>query len=267
MDSGTAFLPIGTNESTHTSFTAVASRFNCSTNPAEQLACLRQIPPADLESALGNDPNYGTPTQLSFNPVVDDRTKFANYTTQTLERKFSRLPAIIGTNTNDGMAFQPYPNDAATMAPNQTEANAITTSLFLCPADQTTKLRYEAGATTYRYLYAGNFSNVSPRFWQGAYHSSEVPLIMGTSGQFRGNNTAFESSVSEKMQDLWVAFISDPKGGLEKAGWNAYTPGGDAVVFGNKDVVVGSIGVAELEAPCIGLKGKNGAGSPLAPGS
>lgn len=99
----------------------------------------------------------------------------------------------------------------------------------------------------------------------GAYHSSEVPLIMGTSGQFRGNNTAFESSVSAKMQDLWLAFISDPKGGLEKQDWKAYTPGGNALVFGNQDLVVGTIGVAELEAPCNGLVGKMGASSPLAP--
>ncbi|TLD27520.1 para-nitrobenzyl esterase [Venturia nashicola] len=265
MDSGTAFAPFALG-ATNTSFPTVASHFNCSTNPIEQLACLRRIPQADIVAFMAADPNSGTVAQLSFIPVVDNLTKFTNYTNQTLEKRFSALPAIIGTNTNEGIAITLYPKNPAIAGPNQTEANGYTSSLFLCPADQTTKLRYQVGAKTYRYLYAGNFSNVSPRFWLGAYHSAEVPLIMGTSGQFRGNNTVFEKSVSEKMQDLWLAFASDPNGGLEKQGWNAYRPGGEAVVFGERDVVMGKIGVDELEKPCNGLEGRPGVAPPLAPG-
>lgn len=33
--------------------------------------------------------------------------------------------------------------------------------------------RLLAGLTTYRYEYAGNFSNVSPLSWMGAYHSCQ----------------------------------------------------------------------------------------------
>jgi acetylcholinesterase len=138
-------------------------------------------------------------------------------------------------------------------------------NLFLCPADYTTKLRYQAEAKTYRYLYAGNFSNVSPKFWEGAYHSSELPLIFGTSGIVRGASTDFELALSERMQDLWVAFASDVQGGLEREGWEEYKPGGDAVVFGSQGVVVGRIGVDALEEPCNGVIGKEGAASPLAP--
>ncbi|QDS77736.1 hypothetical protein FKW77_004513 [Venturia effusa] len=265
MDSGNAFVPIATDEPSHASFTAVASHFNCSTEPQEQLACLRKVPYEDIENFIASY-SGGTPSYLSFNPVVDDRTKFANYTQHTLDKKSSGLPAIMGTNANEGVSLVPYPKDPDTTAPNQTEADALTLNFFLCPAEEATKLRYQVGAKTYQYLYAGNYSNVSPRKWLGAYHSSELPLIMGTSEYERGDNTDSENRVSKKMQDLWVAFASDPTKGLEKHGWPAYKPGGYAIVFGLKDTVISKIGVEELEKPCDGLVGRTGAASPLAPG-
>jgi acetylcholinesterase len=261
MDSGTAFIPVGTNDQNHTSFSTVAAHFKCPTTPPQaELDCLRQIPQQDIEAFLAAPGN----ASLSFNPVVDNRTKFANYTTQSLERNFTLLPAIIGTNTNEGVPFLPYPTTPEGR-PNQATANTLTLNILLCPADYTTKLRYQAGAKTYRYLYAGNFSNIAPKAWEGAYHSSELPLLFGTSGIVRGESTNFEKALSERMQDLWVAFASDAQGGLEREGWEEYKPGGDAVVFGSNGVVVSQIGVNELEAPCNGVVGREGASSPLAP--
>jgi acetylcholinesterase len=269
MDSGTAFIPIGTNDTTHSSFSIVAQHFNCptanSSSAAEELNCLKKVKQEDIENFLQSYQNAGTSPSLSFNTVVDGRTKFANYTQHTLSKDFTLLPAIIGTNTNEGVAFTPF--TTSLQGPNQTAANALTLRVLLCPADVTTSLRYEVGAKTYRYLYAGNFSNIAPRSWEGAYHSSELPLIFGTSGIARGTDTALETTLSERMQDLWLAFASNPENGLEKEGWEEYRPGGSAVVLGEDGVLVGSIGTDELEAPCLGLDGKAGAVPPLAPAS
>ncbi|OTA26318.1 hypothetical protein BTJ68_10564 [Hortaea werneckii EXF-2000] len=60
--------------------------------------------------------------------------------------------------------------------------------------------RETAGLTTYRYIYSGNFSNVSPLPWMGAYHSSELPMIFGTHYEYRGNSTPFEWEVAHTMQ-------------------------------------------------------------------
>ena len=41
-------------------------------------------------------------------------------------------------------------------------------------------LRVEYGLETYRYLSAGNFSNITPRYWLGAMHSckfSKIPSL------------------------------------------------------------------------------------------
>jgi len=53
---------------------------------------------------------------------------------------------------------------------------------------------------TYRYQYLGNFTNVSPLPWMGAYHSSELPLLFGTHYEFRGNSTEYEYQVSHFME-------------------------------------------------------------------
>ncbi len=81
--------------------------------------------------------------------------------------------------------------------------------------------RYAANATTFRYYYAGNFSNIAPRSWEGAYHSSELPLIFGTHDIAHSASTPFEYAVSHGMQDLWLSFMQYPVNGLPGQGWNA----------------------------------------------
>jgi carboxylesterase type B len=129
-----------------------------------------------------------------------------------------------------------------------TNANYVTLSHFTCPAVQTTKYflslyvnssnscrnRYALSVPTYRYLYAGNFTNISPRPWEGAYHCSELPMFFGTSGIAHGGSTPFELVVSRSMQDMYLAFITDGPAGLETKGWKAYTPNGAVLEFGKE---------------------------------
>lgn len=122
--------------------------------------------------------------------------------------------------------------------------------------------RYAVSVPTFRYLNAGNFSNISPRPWEGAYHSSELPLIFGTSGIAHSPSTAFETALSHRMQDLYLAFISDPVKGLPAQGWNTYEPGGNAVEFGKGGMVVQSIALSELGRVCNGVVGIPGAVPP-----
>ena len=94
-----------------------------------------------------------------------------------------------------------------------------------------------------------------PRPWLGAYHGAEIPLITGTYGNFRGEGTAFERSVSEKMQDLWLAFARDPQDGLQKVGWSAASGGvgnvgGSAVVFARDEKVVQKEDIGVIDANC-----------------
>ena len=190
--------------------------------------------------------------------MVDDRTVFASYTARALAGNFTRKPAIIGTASNEGVAFLSYNQ---TYGPNQADADAATASLFLCPVVQTTHDRYATNTTTFRYLYSGNFSNISPQPWEGAYHSSDLPLYFGTYGIARGNGTDFEREASEKIQDYYLAFAKDPFQGLPELGWEAYEPSGEAVLFAYEEKVVQSIKESLLERPCNGTT-PNGLPSP-----
>jgi hypothetical protein len=111
------------------------------------------------------------------------------------------------------------------------------------------RARTAVGLTTYRYLFAGNFSNITPRYWLGAMHSckrmplcyltvwmlttlraAELPLVFGTHFEFNGNSTELEYETSYAMEgtclpssrpmsrihadrlhtaDFWVSFLTN----------------------------------------------------------
>ncbi|KAF2713066.1 hypothetical protein K504DRAFT_497902 [Pleomassaria siparia CBS 279.74] len=133
---------------------------------------------------------------------------------------------------------------------------------FLCPTVKTTSNRYATSVPIFRYLYGGNFSNIAPQPFEGAYHSSELPLIFGMHDIARTPSTLFEVQVSLKMQDYWLAFAEDYVNGLPGLGWEQYTPKGNAVLIRRDNVVSQPIAEARLEVPCNGQVGIPGATPP-----
>lgn len=127
------------------------------------------------------------------------------------------------------------------------------------------RLRYNTSSLTFRYFNTANFSNISPRPWEGAYHTSELPLIFGTYSQYTSGNhslapaeAAFEVAVSTHWQDLYLAFIRDPLHGLPAMGWPAFQPEGSnktVMMFGGNgsEVVSQLISNEYLTAPCVGV--------------
>ena len=97
------------------------------------------------------------------------------------------------------------------------------------------QIRESLGLTSYRFEYSGNFSNLSPLAFMGAYHSSELPMIFGTYADVGGEGTHFQKETSEVMQDLWLEFAKDPENGLAKAGWPKYSSGYVEVLGGEQN--------------------------------
>ena len=251
MNSGTSFLELTSIDPQHTNFTFVASSLGCGNlNGTAEVDCLRRVPYPEIISFLKTRSDNGTTPSLTFNPIIDNRTKFANYTARAQAGNFTLKPALVGTTVDEGNVFLPYNR---TYGPDMATADFITLSSFLCPTVQTTHDRYAANTTTFRYLYGGNFTNIAPQWWQGAYHQADLPLIFGTHNIARSNSTALEWAVSEAMQDFWLAFAEDPVNGLPKADWEAYEPTGEAKLFGWEGKAVQPISEADLEAPCNGL--------------
>ncbi|RGP81036.1 hypothetical protein FLONG3_825 [Fusarium longipes] len=229
-DSGNALAIEGVvgDARNHTFFSLAAKSLGCSgLLPRDELECMRQVPERNLKEYLQAEIGKGGAADdgFSVSVIADNITVFSNYT-----KRFSRnspkypidIPVLIGTNTDEGTAVVPYNFsgfETATMLPEKYKPIADGFRLNLqCTTLKETRLRVEAGAATYQYLYAGNFTNISPLPWLGAYHTAELPLVFGTYG-IEGPSTKFERRVSERMQDLYLAFASDPTHGLEKLGW------------------------------------------------
>lgn len=65
-----------------------------------------------------------------------------------------------------------------------------------------TSVRYSVGVPTFRYLYDGNFTDIYPAPWQGAFHRSELPLIFGTH-TFRASRFGASATPAVELCDQW----------------------------------------------------------------
>jgi carboxylesterase type B len=97
------------------------------------------------------------------------------------------------------------------------QALAGATKIISCLVASEAKNRRLGDLPTYRYEYAGNFSNISPLIWFGAYHSSELPLLFGTHSEYGGAPIKFEWGISYAMEALWLSFAEDPTRGPVRA--------------------------------------------------
>jgi len=101
-------------------------------------------------------------------------------------------------------------------------------------------------------MYSPNFTNIMPG-GEGAFHSAELPLIMGTHDEAREKSSEFEYEVSHAMQDYWLAFAQDPSAGLTRMGWKPTLKGGvqSGIEFGFKnEIVVRPYSWSSLEKGC-----------------
>ncbi|RAK80879.1 carboxylesterase [Aspergillus fijiensis CBS 313.89] len=261
-DSGAPGI-VSFSDYTHSNFTFLAGLVGCGgLNSSAELSCVRRVPARTLETALST--YSGTPS-ISFKPSVDNVTVFANWTQRALEGKVAKIPMIIGSNTNEGAGFVSFTPDG----PGAATLFQLTESIIACPVAQEVKNRNLANLPTYRYQYAGNFSNISPLPWFGAYHSSELPMLFGTHFQYRGPSTQFEWDVSYAMEALWLSFAEDPARGparlaIEGAAvnpnnrslfnWPEFEQGSDnMLLFAEDGVLMQLVSSERIDGNCTGL--------------
>ncbi|KAF2445006.1 carboxylesterase [Karstenula rhodostoma CBS 690.94] len=248
MNSGTAFIEDGSGPK-YSNFSYVATQVGCGnqTGAAAELACMKKVDAAKIEKVIADNMNGGGVPPLAFGSSADEKIVPSNLTKWALEGKIAKVPAIIGIDQNEGVGFVTYNADGPS-AEDQVLADFWFQTLFLCPSFKTSKLRAAAGLPTYRYMYVGNFSNISPRPWMGAYHGSEQPMQFGTHGNYRGASTPYQIAVSEAMQDAYRAFINDPLSGLKGEDWPTFTEDSGVVRWFASNGTVARNAVGELQA-------------------
>lgn len=154
----------------HSNFTFVARSLGCDfpENATAELNCMQNLPYDDIINFMGRyqDNKTNTPP-LSFNPMPDEKTVFRNNTKRYLTGQVSKVPMIYSSAANEGGSLSPFPADDPMSGVNQSVADA-TTIRIMCGAANSTALRFSIGLPTYRYQYAGNWTNQDPLPWMGA---------------------------------------------------------------------------------------------------
>ncbi|OJJ38084.1 hypothetical protein ASPWEDRAFT_734215 [Aspergillus wentii DTO 134E9] len=249
-DSGSATIA-GSSDYTQKNFTFIAEKVGCAGNDDAVLECMRGVPATrlrDVVSTYGNVKSMG----LSFTPIPDNITAFSNTTDRALRGLVADIPAIFGSNANEGAGFVSL---TGTQPPEET-MHALTQSIIACPSAREVHIRELAGLTTYRYYYTGNFSNISPWDWMGAYHSSELPLLFGTHDEYRTPSTEFEYQLSYAMEALWLSFASNPQSAPSYQNWSWPEYKADVpsmVQFPSGDNIVGIVSGNVIDGNCTGV--------------
>ena len=222
---------------THSNFTYLASRVGCEQAGDDEIfSCMQKANASAIISVLNTyNATQNGGRSLSFQPAADNSTSFSNYTDRAARGRFARLPTLFSQVDNEGASLVGY----VPTGPNQTAVDAFTRSIATCPQAQGALARRTYDVPVWRARYFGEWPNLNPLPWLHAYHSSDIPMVFGTS-DFRGADTAAEKATSAYMQGAWAAFARDPEHGLERW-WPRYDPAGETLVklgYGNETQAV-----------------------------
>ena len=248
MMSGTAGLQ-GNPDATHTNFTFVASHVGCGgLNATGEIDCMRKVPVETIQDFWSQYADNGTLPGLDFGPIPDEKIIFSNYSQRYAMGAVSKVPAIVSTNAYEGVSLAgPY---NLTSGPAMSVAIATTLEL-VCSAHNTSVLRAQAGLSTYRYQFAGNFSDVSILPWLNAFHGSDIPMVFGSYADFNGPGTPFEEIVSREMQDFVLEFMRNPVTGPKSMSWPEYRSG-KLLRFGADGNVLSNVSTTAVDGACFG---------------
>ncbi|KAI7601024.1 acetylcholinesterase [Hortaea werneckii] len=261
--SGNVLYGGGSADWDHTNFTFVAKNVGCDfpMNSTKELECMQQVDYNDIINFMGQYQDNSTlvdPDQpgIRFSAIPDEKIVFANYTERYLTGKVAKAPMIYSSAANEGGSLAPYPVDNPLEGPNQTVANSITERI-LCGAANSSIQRDRIGLTTYRYQYAGNWTNQDPLPWMGAFHSSDLVMLFGSYAVGQGPpKEELEGETSRVMEDYLLAFIKDPYNGPPSMGWVPFNTSaenqGTMLRFGADGKAVQNVSASDVEAVCSG---------------
>lgn len=203
-----------------------------------QVACLRGLPAWRLARAPSLRSGINGPG--SWGPVHTDATVPISPPDAFASGRFTRVPVIVGTNTDEGRLFavevkdmdryqketvwlygadgeralERYPVGAD--GPAVAIAQSFTDSRFSCPAEALRRLLarhvpvhgYEFADAEAPFLLPDWISGLD----MGAYHASELAYVFGTSWLFAdtGRWTPEQRALSDRMMRLWAGFGHDP---------------------------------------------------------
>lgn len=104
MDSSSAIGPAATPDPQGLNFTFVAGNLGCGNlTAADEIACMKNVSQSDIEAFLKSYQDAGTTPSIAFTPIVDNITRFDNYTARALAGNFSKVVCDLLNPRHDPM--------------------------------------------------------------------------------------------------------------------------------------------------------------------
>jgi carboxylesterase type B len=211
---------------------------NATTDPSTILSCLRAIPASTIR-------DYNEQNRVAWGPIFDNLTSHSTARTNRLTKtNFAAVPVIGGSNANEGRLYSVsatnnsafilglfplfnqsqidgllalYPLGTGEFADDFERLAAIYTDfVFQCPCALVHNETSQVGVPSHRYYYNASFASSQLFENAGAYHASEIGVVLGTYN--RTGATEFQSELSRGLQKLWADFARDPWG-FGDQGW------------------------------------------------
>jgi carboxylesterase type B len=250
-----ALAGLFSQDAIQSNFTTVAKQLGCDfpSSADAELDCMRMLPSTVIMNLIGQYIGNSTAASPNFAPIVDDELVFSDYPARGASGAFARNPVVVGHTANEAASLVPYPASNLTDGPNADLLKATNLAAWICPAAEIADVRSKFDVLVYRYQYSGEFPNLNPLHWLGAYHSSDIPIMFGTHDILTkyGKSSDFEIAVSHAMQDNMVAFAADPWHGLEKLDWYNANTSGKVAEFGADRHVVRHVVHNTIDSACL----------------
>jgi cholinesterase len=167
----------------------------------------------------------------AFQITQDNRTVFprTEYVSRLASGNLAPIPSLlIQTDFESGFyRIAAFARGSVLPESNWTRFEQQT---FTCPLAEDARGRAQLGLTSYRARYMADWNNLrlfyqsDPPYTSGAYHGSDINMVVGNSGGVSGIAPSFEEvKLTQTMQEAWAAFAADPPDGLTSVmGWPKY---------------------------------------------
>ena len=231
--SGNAFsFPMNSAQRQRANWYNVSSLLGCGADSGGNdttLHCMRQKPWTAVSEAVGKiapSPG-GSPVRSTppFYPLVDNETIFADYISRAESGDFAKLPYFHGHNDNE-QGYYVIPAFAQGRNVTKQQADQFLLESFVCPVSFSARARVNASVPTWVYRYFGTWDNTRLYPTSGAYHGSELHMILGSAEDASGlPGSRAQKETVRLMQRAVAAFAENPENGLKKLGWPEFQPG------------------------------------------
>jgi cholinesterase len=210
--SGNAFsFPMNSLQKQRDNWYNISAALGCGST-GNTLDRMRQQPFETISNAVfkvslspGRSPVRSIPP---FYPLVDNETVFGDYPSCAASGDFAKLPYFHGQNDHE-QGYYVIP--AFAQGRNVTDAQILQFILesFVCPFSYEARQRRQQNVPVWVYRYYGDWDNTRLYPTSGAYHGTELGMILGASQDMSGLPASQAQNETSRLFQRAVAAFAD----------------------------------------------------------